>query len=376
MRRVLFVAWLAGCGRIGFDPTALSDANGDSPAQRTGFSRLIAYADQTCGVLDGVAVCWGRNDAGQLGDGTMTNRNVPTSIAVPAGTVTAIAEGESHGCAIVDGAASCWGSGFGPTPAEVSFPRSPTLIDAGRSFTCAVAGDLFCWGTNDSGQLGTGNTSPHDIPTRSASSATMVALDVGDDHACAVTSGGEVLCWGHNDSGTLGTGMASPASVLQPTATLPSIKTIPRIAGWHACNLDAGRIACWGRNIEGELGDGGNADNPVPVASGLPTTTVLATGGGPTDFDASCAATVDGVACWGAGRFGRLGDGDTGDRNIPIVVQGLPDGIEVLELAIGYDHACARLADGDVWCWGRGDSGQLGQGAFANSLVPVRVLQP
>jgi hypothetical protein len=100
----------------------------------------------------------------------------------------------------------------------------------------------------------------------------------------------------------------------------------------------------------------------------------VVTGGGPIDFDATCAIQDAETWCWGNGRYGRLGDGTTDNADVPVRVQGLP-GVAV-ELALGYGHTCARIVDGTVYCWGRGELGQLGDGRGVGDMTPVRVLDP
>jgi alpha-tubulin suppressor-like RCC1 family protein len=376
MRRIAIAAVLAGCGRIGFDPLANvgDDASGDA-APAVGFSKLVAYADQTCALHTGQLYCWGRNDAGQLGDETTMNRAVPTAVHVPAGIVKSAAQGEAHACAIVDATLYCWGKAFTMLPTAVAFPATVNFVDAGRDFTCAGADKLYCWGTNSEGQVGDGSTMSRDVPTPVALAANVVAVDAGDDHACGLADTGEVFCWGHNDNGALGTGSFNPPAEPMPVPTIATITTLPLIAGWHACTVEGGAVGCWGRNTEGELGNGQTQDSATPVSVGISGITALATGGGPTDHDASCAAAGAELLCWGAGKFGRLGNGSATDQPSPVQVVGLPN-VAVTELAIGYDHACARLVDGDIWCWGRGDAGQLGNGAFEDRLAPVRVMPP
>ncbi len=131
---------LLGCGRIGFseqpgpadDAMPLSDT-----AAPAGFSQLVAFADQTCAVLDGRARCWAANNEGQLGDGTTTDRAVPTEVLLPAGVVTRISQGDIHDCAIVDRHLYCMGNAFAPEPMPVPFNDDVTDVGCGRDFTCA-----------------------------------------------------------------------------------------------------------------------------------------------------------------------------------------------------------------------------------------------
>lgn len=380
----------AGCGRIGFDARAIGGdasgggdvANGDSTAA-TVWSHLIAYADQTCARRGDLAYCWGANGSGQLGDGTKTNAPTPVQVALPAGTLIDLAMGETHGAAIVDGVIYGFGDIDGaPAPTAVTTsstgPLPPaTSVTCGREFTCAIASSVYCWGpANGTGQLGVGDTNPRAMPTAAAISS-VTAIHAGDDHACARLASG-AMCWGHSDYGTLGTGSNTPASSSTPLAVTGGITALPVIAGWHACALQSGNVFCWGEGDNGELGNGGTSSTPTPTqVPSLSSISAIAVGGGPTDRDASCAITAGGaVYCWGNGLYGRLGQGTANPSTTPIAVAGLPPGVAATQLAIGYDHACALLADGSLWCWGRGDSGQLGDGKMMSSLAPVQVLMP
>ncbi|HEX7839030.1 MAG TPA: hypothetical protein VF469_16240, partial [Kofleriaceae bacterium] len=229
---------------------------------------------------------------------------------------------------------------------------------------------------NGSGQLGVGGGPDLPAPTTRANfPINPTTISVGDDHACANGPGLASLCWGHNDNGVLGVDPGRVPQQGNPTSIGGATTTLSHIAGWHSCALTGGTVACLGRGGEGELGDGANMDSTVPrPVKGLADVTAIATGGGPTDLDASCAVTGGAVWCWGVGLFGRLGQGTADRASTPVAVQGLPG--PATKVAIGYDHACALLTDGDVWCWGKGDAGQLGDGRFASSFSPVRVLRP
>jgi len=290
-----------------------------------------------------------------------------------------VTQGETHGCAIVDGVIYCMGTAVNSsTPLQITASGGVpfTAISAGRDFTCAIADGVYCWGLNNVGQLGLGDTASRDAPVALALSPTYKQVRCGDDHACATGDAGPV-CWGHNDNGTLGAGLdqATQESAPTPVAVGGGVTALPLIAGWHACALEpGGDVLCWGRNIEGELGNNhatGDLPTPAPIYSSV---TVLATGGGPTDLDASCIVAGH-PECWGVGLFGRLGNGDTGNQPAATDVVGLPAPAPV-ELAIGYDHACAVEPDGSMWCWGRGDLGQLGDGMATSSLIPVEVKRP
>ncbi len=379
---VAVVLLASGCGRIGFGVQADgigSDAGGDGGAGG-GFSHLVSYANQTCALYGGRAYCWGNSADGQTGTGSFGHVGAPAEVVLPAGMVDDISPGENHLCAIVDGALYCAGNVQTPaisTPVLVPMNVAAKSVSAGRDFTCMLADFVYCWGfDNGTGQQAMGDTAPRTSPSMIFYNGNFPLAGVrsGDDHACAVDTTGDAFCWGHNDDGTLGTGSMMPASSLTPVAVTGNVHTLPQIAGWHACALDAGTVQCWGEGDHGEIGDNMMTSTAtpsmVPSVSGAST---IAVGGGPSDFDASCAIVAGGVSCWGAGQFGRLGNGG-GNSGVPVDVAGLPG--PAVSVAIGYDHACALLADGDVWCWGRGDLGQLGDGNMQSSTAPVRVTSP
>ena len=91
----------------------------------------------------------------------------------------------------------------------------------------------------------------------------------------------------------------------------------------------------------------------------------------------ACAVTASGgVLCWGANDFGQLGDGTTATPANPASVVGLPATATVTSVATGSDYTCALTSSGNIWCWGDNSAGQLGDGTFTQSSVPVQVLNP
>jgi alpha-tubulin suppressor-like RCC1 family protein len=383
---VMLACLLAACGRIGFaertDADTLNSGDtgsnaGDGSASANAWSHLTAYAESTCAVRNGNAYCWGDNTSGQLGNASGGFAKSPTLITLPTtAPVTGLSVGTVSACAMAGDGLYCWGALGSPSPTLIPLATAPTSISVGHDFQCVIAGDAYCWGTiNNTGQLGTGDTNTQPAPTAVMHAApAYVAIEVGDDHSCAIDSSNKTWCWGHNDDGCIGLPVATSQS-LTPTQQNAVVTSLPQIAGWHTCSLSPGKAKCWGEGDNGELGDGlnTNSSNPVTVAN-LTNPTVIATGGGPTDLDASCAIDSGTLKCWGNGLFGRLGNGVAGPSSTPVAVNGLPSA--PTEVAIGYDHACAVLVDGDIYCWGRGDLGELGDGTGVSSLTPVKVMVP
>ncbi len=131
------------------------------------------------------------------------------------------------------------------------------------------------------------------------------------------------------------------------------------VAHVHSCAIVDGEAWCWGDNFHGELGDGTNDDHLLPVRATITDPVVsIATGGESTGGAFSCALTTDHrVLCWGTNGVGQLGDGTTGgSRGMPDTVANLED---VMEIDLGASHACVRLGDGAIECWGDNQFGQV-----------------
>ena len=370
-----------GCGRLGFDARSGDGglgSNGDAPdaANLTSWTHITAYTNATCGVRANHVYCWGDNAAGQLGDGTTGgSAAMPRQVALPAGTIHDLSLGDNAACAIVDGDLWCWGSQGTPAPEHVPLAAAATHVAIGRSFQCVIAGGALCWGVNSAGQLGTGDTNAQPAPTAVKQGGSFVAIEAGDDHACALDASSTPWCWGHNDFGAIALAQATDHSTV-PVNQPAGITALPQIAGWHSCAMAGPSVRCWGEGDHGELGDGGTSNSSAAVTvTGLTAPTAVATGGGPTDDDSSCAIDGNAIRCWGNGFYGRLGQGTATPSSTPVTVSGLPAATPT-EVAIGDDHACATLADGSLWCWGRGDLGQLGDGRAMSSVVPVEVIAP
>jgi alpha-tubulin suppressor-like RCC1 family protein len=182
--------------------------------------------------------CWGKNDEGQLGNGSTMESLVPTPIA----SLTDIVQ-----------------------------------VVAASRFTCALerAGQVHCWGANTLGQLGTGspNAAPNPSPAVTGVSD-AIAIWVGYEHACAVRRTGEVKCWGAAGNGQVGSGaVPDDASIPKPTAVVGISGALGiSTGGDHSCATTAsGSVLCWGSNSLGQLGNGttSRAYAAVPV-SGYP----------------------------------------------------------------------------------------------------------
>jgi alpha-tubulin suppressor-like RCC1 family protein len=335
-------------GQIGDGTTTKRDAPVAVLATPAGEVTSLGVGEtHSCAVIAGDAYCWGSGGAGQLGDGRKDDSTVPVKVTgLPAGKVT--------------------------------------QVSASTNFSCAVANNAaYCWGTNGTGQLGNpvGAASGIPVPVANGSGGlnNVTEISNGQDHACARVASGDVYCWGHNDNGTLGTSKVNVDGVADSAMKvegLPGPAQKLAFAAWHACVIISGATWCWGTGTNGELGNGGTSHSTQPVAAiGLATAvTTLALGGGPNDGDSSCAVRAGEALCWGQNQYGRLGDGQTAARGVANPVATLPK--TVVDVAAAFNHACALLANDEVRCWGRGTNGQLGDGAGVDRSIPVTVTLP
>ena len=261
---------------------------------RGGWASISARGIHTCATRAGGTLwCWGDNASGELGTGNQTGQDRPRQVTTPArGGWASVTAGDSHTCAIrTGGTLWCWGDnssgelGTGDTNGQVR-PRQVTTpapggwarITAGMGYTCATRADatLWCWGNNDYGELGIGNSVgdvqflPRQVTTPTPRG--WVSVIAGGIHTCATRSGGTLWCWGNNDYGELGIG--NLVSQDQPRQV-----SSPARGGWaslaanyiYTCAIRAsGTLWCWGNNSYGQLGIGNpvvSQDRPRQVTS-------------------------------------------------------------------------------------------------------------
>jgi alpha-tubulin suppressor-like RCC1 family protein len=300
---------------------------------------VAAGAEHSCALNGPSGVeCWGKNIHGQLGDGTRIDSSVALGVLGLGSGVTSVTGGLNHTCALTSaGGVKCWGRndkgqlGNGTTtdsdtPANVTgLASGVTAIAAGAEHTCAItaAGPARCWGANSSGQLGNGSNIDTRVPVGVSGLATGVqAIAAADSHSCAVLASGAVKCWGKNDKGQLGDGTNTDSVTPVSVTGLTGVRAIAT-GEFHTCvSTVAGAALCWGQNLRGQLGDGTTIDRNVPVqVSGLATGVADIAGGA----EHSCALLLTGAGrCWGENLRGQLGDGTIADSTVPVVVLGIP----------------------------------------------------
>jgi alpha-tubulin suppressor-like RCC1 family protein len=288
-------------------------------------------------------------------------------------------------------------------PVDVNVGGAVIQLTTGELFTCALLdlGGVRCWGDSSQGRLGYANADvigDNEAPTVAGDvslGAPAEQITTGNSHSCALLDDGSVRCWGSGNGGALGYGIIP--GVLDVTDAgngndnigdneLPSTVgpvnfgagTVAQITagGLHTCvRLTTGDVRCWGDSGFGQLGYANETvigDNETPAAAygNLPNSGNVNIGGVAIDIQAGFFHTcvlldTNAVRCWGVGEAGVLGyvsTNDIGDNEAPASAGDVNIGGDVVQIAVGDNHACALLDTGNIRCWGRGAGGPLGYG--------------
>ena len=346
------------------------------------FTGIAAGGSHTCGLTAaGAAYCWGRNEFGQLGDSSTTDR--PTPVLVHGGIgFRQLAAGSHHTCGVDTlGTPYCWGrndhgqagTGLGSDrsyPVQVTGRVRMKAISAGAQHTCATIvhweheDRMYCWGHNSHGQLGNRELRHSATPAPAFGTVRYTALAAGNRHTCGVTSAGTVNCWGANERGQLGNGSLTNSNVPFPIRVTRRVAfTGVTVGATHSCALTSeGEVYCWGQNSAGQLGIGKRGYSIMPQRLDRSLRFAVLSAGG----DATCGVRRDGVVyCWGSNAAGQFGAASPAGSPTPVPVL---SGIALASLSLGDAHACGLKEDGSAYCWGR-----LGSGTDAGAAEPVRV---
>jgi alpha-tubulin suppressor-like RCC1 family protein len=359
---------------------------------------------QTVNNPSGVAVDWGLNNTGQLGNGSTANSRSPVVANLPAGTeLTAVAAGTGDTLALTtNGQVYAWGDdtvgelGNGTTsstpsttPVLVDFPAGTVVTAVSAGFEDALAltstGQVYAWGLDNVGQTGNGTTMASggvSTPTLvTLPAATVIsAISSGYAHNVALSSTGQVYGWGYDQFGQLGTGITATAEATPVLAALPAGTSATAVSAGYAHTLavtSAGTVLAWGDNTDGELGIGTSGSTPVktPTAVTLPAgTTVTEVSAG--YLDSMAVTSAGAVLSWGDNSDGELGQGTSGAAVLTPAPVALPSGTEVTTVSAELASGVALTTAGTMLSWGDNTYGELGSGATASSTSPVRVALP
>jgi alpha-tubulin suppressor-like RCC1 family protein len=383
------IATIAGRGSISAShrnraDTALVRSVLDAPVR----SLAGGYAF-TCAVTTaGTTYCWGTGGAGELGTGTVALlQSTPGRVmtGTPAfDTLVSRAFGGTTCGRTSAGQVWCWGQAdFGvlgnqagvlpvcegdhpscrPYAAQAADTFRFSAIGVG-SQACGLALNqtLWCWGLRRSGSFGDGVDSAvaYVTPVLAASGMTFSRISIGDGYGCGLDVSGGPWCWGDNHSGQIGDGSFVAALTPKPVNGLPALAALIAGPGSTCAVGVSGGLWCWGS---------GRTTVPTAVPNAPPMSLLIAIG-----YDYACGIGVDSLAyCWGDETDGKLGNGVVAlaySNSVSAVL----GGHKFLTIAAGIGHTCAVATDHQVWCWGSGFRGQLGDGgATVSQPVPVAV---
>ena len=327
-------------------------------------SKTVSGSWRVCGLLSGKVFCWGKNHHGQLGNGKTLDfdhyEKVPVRVL-----------------------------------REPDALENKKVIDlsAMNYHNCAISEDYqaYCWGMNDHGQLGNGTKVDSSVPVkvRGFDGKQVTSIGGGRDTTCAVADG-KIYCWGENAYGMIGNGDTAHIDYLMPELVrgtddpkgLPKGYKVDMVTAsalsQTVCTLYQKRAYCWGSNNGGQLGIGSYNEQDIqayPVRidggdmAGKDVVSIAVDGYKYKDNQGdtpphTCAVAEEKVYCWGDNRWGQLGIKvyDTTPRNVPTRVDtsGVLKNKKITHVAAGVQHTCVLASDERAYCWGRNQTGQVG----------------
>jgi len=354
----------SGGGTVGGGGSGATGAGGQASSHVA--TAVTAGLSHTCALLsDATVACWGANEDGQLGDGTFEPSLAPVLVE-GLSDVSEIAAGERHTCAVKSN------------------------------------GSVWCWGDSTYRQVD--QTSDAGVPVQIGGLTNVGGIGAGANHTCSHANGGAAKCWGADLSAQLGSGITTSSSSPLDVADLSVVSDLAGATDYSCAIADTATVFCWGlapdvvdsytptaigwipspgpplTGTDLAVADGRacvlRADKPwcwgtngqtAATEVDLPNVVELAGGGGHL-----CARIQNGdLMCWGANEAGQIGDGTTGGtEDTPTAVMGVDDASAI---GLGTSHTCAVVGAGAVMCWGANDAGQLGDGTTDPSPTPVVV---
>ncbi|MFM8311779.1 MAG: RCC1 domain-containing protein [Ilumatobacteraceae bacterium] len=273
-------------GQVGNGTTSQALTPVDVSGLSSGVASIaIGYVHSCALTTAGGVKCWGGNGESQLGNGVAGDSSTPVDVDGLSSGVASIAAYGNHTCALsTGGGVKCWGAGYfgqlgngglsnSNVPVDVSGLSSGVAsISAGDYFSCAVttAGAAVCWGNNFSSRLGNpgaGFSQTTPVPVLQLTSG-VASVASGDGFSCALTTSGGAKCWGGGGLGQLGDGTETSerATVADVTGLTSGVSALS-VGGAHACAvLTSGAFQCWGFNGYGQVGDGTFTNRSTPTS--------------------------------------------------------------------------------------------------------------
>ena len=391
-----------------------------APVAGAKWSFVVAGYNDTCAIADGSLYCWGAGDNGQLGTGTTDDIGTPTPVMTTLNDWTFVdsnvgryyrggstAEPIAHTCAISASAGlHCWGAneygalGNGTltdslVPIAVVLPSPPTTVAVGMWVTCVTteSQQLYCWGYGNDDGLGDplvikpqlAGSSYTTRPVLGSDLTGFTKVDASEWYACG-QRGDEVYCWGWTYAAGLGIGLFVGQGFGMVASGARDVAV-----GWNAnidesgvdtydldlaCIVVDGGVQCWGDNRYGQLGQGGATMQPEPAeVTGDHRFTTIAAGGSHV-----CGIENGNLLCWGSTTYGQANGIVAGTKavpcgSVPDLACNVPAPAQLAlapiadEVSLGRRHGCARTGT-SVKCWGDNAYTQLGAAGSGPVTLP------
>lgn len=319
--------WAWGYGQLG-------DGNNAMSSVVIPIMPLIQWQSISTGNKHTVAIsqdstlwAWGSNEFGQLGDGTLVDKNTPIQVGIA--KWLHVSAGYGHTIAIRhDGTLWSWGSNgnwqlgdstnvmYKSLPGQIGTDNNWKSISAGSRFNIAIKqdGTIWAFGRNDEGELADGTNISKNFPVQIGFDTDWKIVTAGGGHCMAIRQDGTLWCWEANDKGQLGDGTVNNANTLVKIGVDTNWL---QISGGRAHSLAIkvdGSLWVWGDNVVGQLGDSTLMFQFTPIQLGFATDWQHINAG--RDYSLALKQNGD-LWGWGFNHSGELGDGTNVDRNSP-----------------------------------------------------------
>ena len=399
--------WCAGANNVGqlganlpYKMAGNQDYKTGSPVKVLKLSSAVevasAYSHVCALTANHKVMCWGSGNSGQLGDGTAAQdhrRATPIAVIGLADVAALSLYGKTSCARRVDGSVWCWGSvsqpllgqppGSGlesPVPTKLGPAKDLIAFSTAGGTACGVtkSGTVQCWGSRNYGLVPPHKSSgSQPEPQAMTGLGTSIALSMIHNLACALDEHGVLRCWGQNHYGQLGRGTFGAVHDKAGAPTIDGGAKGLWMGRQSACIRDAADATrCWGRGIGLGFGDGVLADFAAPTTTTLGAGTLGYDSLGPAASSHRCVVKADGsVWCWGGNQSGQLMNGLQSQTGDPPTLQHVKATLsdKAVQVAVGSNFSCARLADGKVRCYGGNGAGGK-SGAWVKADGPIKAL--
>ncbi|MRR28954.1 hypothetical protein EG834_01155, partial [bacterium] len=302
------ICWgLNASGQLG-DGTTVNKTEPVYVKDLSGVLNLTAGSKHTCALTTGGDIwCWGENSSGQLGNGSTTNSNVPVKVAGLPAKVLSITAGEEFTCAqLMNQEVWCWGkNNLGQLNDGTTTNQTSPVKSKLTAMLAQISGGQGTLLGSD--VLGTVNewVKAQSAAVKELANSLSISANRWGDTGCAVAADGSIKCWG---SDLVSAAVAGSKPAIEVGTGLD-----------HNCAINSNEsVSCWGSNGSGQLGDGTNKDSSsATLVKNLELARVLAVGAHHTCV---LAGPTNTPMCWGENTFGQLGNSSTANSNVPVLV--------------------------------------------------------